>query len=469
MPTPIPVTAAPPVMREMRGLWVATVRNIDWPSKPGLPADQQRAELVDLLDRAKAAGINTIVFQVRPAADAVYESSIEPWASLLTGTQGVSPGYDPLAFAIGEAHARGMELHAWVNPFRAGNTADTLTLAPNHIFNARRDLVRVYGSNIWMDPGEPDVHDRSIRAITDIVRRYDVDGIHADDYFYPYPENDAAGKPIPFPDDSTYAHYSGGLTRSDWRRTNIDRFIKRLYREVHEIKPSVKMGISPFGIWRPGNPPSVEGFDAYESISADSRKWLQEGWVDYLAPQLYWPISAPKQSFPDLLDWWLSQNSLGRNVWPGLPAYRVATGRPTALSPDEIPNQIRIIRSRLAGTGNIIFDATSALRRNDGAIARLLASEIYGTAALVPASPWLDSIPPAVPTLSESGGRLTLTASRGEAVRWWAVRERASGKWVTQILFGAESSLPVAPDVDVVLVQAADQAGNLSAAAEWRR
>lgn len=248
-------TAAPAVQREMRGLWVATVANIDWPSRSTLTADQQRAELTDIMTRAATTGINTIILQVRPAGDAVYQSSLEPWAALLTGTQGNSPGYDPLAFAIQEAHARGMELHAWINPFRAGNTSDTARLAPLHLYNTKRNLVRVYGGNLWMDPGEPEVQDHSMRVIADIVRRYDIDGIHADDYFYPYVVNNSAGQPLAFPDDATYSRYSTGLPRGDWRRANVDRFVERLNREVHAIKPTIKVGISPFGIWRPGFPP----------------------------------------------------------------------------------------------------------------------------------------------------------------------------------------------------------------------
>jgi uncharacterized lipoprotein YddW (UPF0748 family) len=250
-------TAAPALDREMRGLWIATVANIDWPSLRTLSATQQKAELIDILDRAKSAGLNTIVLQVRPAGDAVYESALEPWASLLTGAQGGNPGYDPLAFAITEAHARGFELHAWINPFRAGNTSDTATMVAPHLFRTRRDLIRVYAGNIWMDPGEPDVHDRSMSVILDIVRRYDIDGIHADDYFYPYVVNDNTGKPIPFPDDATFAKYGAGLSLADWRRANIDRFVERMYREVHAIKPTIKVGISPFGIWRPGNPVGI--------------------------------------------------------------------------------------------------------------------------------------------------------------------------------------------------------------------
>jgi len=462
-------TAAPPVQREMRGMWVATVANIDWPSKTTLTADQQRAELVDIMARAAATGINAIVLQVRPAADAVYQSSIEPWASMLSGTQGQDPGYDPLAFAIQEAHARGLELHAWINPFRAGNTADTSKLAPSHLFRTRRDLIRIYATNIWMDPGEPDALDHSMRVITDIVRRYDIDAIHADDYFYPYVVNDNAGKPIPFPDDSTYAKYGGGVLRDDWRRANIDRFVERLYREVHAIKPTIKVGISPFGIWRPGNPPGVQGLDAYATIYADSRKWLQQGWVDYLAPQLYWSISAPQQSFPALFDWWLSQSSAGRPVWPGLAAYRVNNGTSSAYTLQEIPDEIRVTRSRPAGSGHLLYNTTWTLKQNGSALATALTADVYKTPALVPAMPWLDAAPPGAPLISVASGTMQIVPASGEGARWWVLRMHSSTTWTTRVIFGTERSVPVDAAVDRMLIQAVDQAGNLSGLAEWRR
>jgi uncharacterized lipoprotein YddW (UPF0748 family) len=462
-------TTAPPVRREMRGLWIATVANIDWPSARTLTADQQRAELSDIIARAAAAGINTIVLQVRPAGDAVYQSSLEPWALLLSGTQGTNPGYDPLAFAIQEAHARGMELHAWINPFRAGNTVDTAKMVAPHLYKTRPDLIRVYGGNIWMDPGEPDVREHSMRVVTDIVTRYDIDGIHADDYFYPYVVNDAVGQPIPFPDESTYSRYGAGLQRDDWRRANIDAFVERMYREVHAIKPTIKVGISPFGIWRPGNPPGVAGLDAYATIYADSRKWLQQGWVDYLAPQLYWAISAPQQSYPALLDWWLGQNAAGRHVWPGLAAYRVSDGTSSAFTIQEIPDQIRTTRARAGAGGNLLYNTTATLKRNSGALATVLAQDLYRNAALVPAVPWLDSAPPPTPSIALSGNMLALTPAAGESVRWWAVRLHSPGAWTFRVLFGAERSLDVATTVDRILVQAADQAGNLSPSAEWRR
>jgi uncharacterized lipoprotein YddW (UPF0748 family) len=463
-----PVDTGPPeIAREMRGMWIATVANIDWPSRAGLTADQQRAELTDIMNRAAATGLNAIVFHVRPAADAVYQSSIEPWGAMLTGTQGQDPGYDPLVFAIQEAHARGLELHAWINPFRAGNTSDTAKLASSHLFNTRRDLVRVYGSNIWLDPGEPDVQDRSMLVILDIVRRYDIDAIHADDYFYPYVENDAAGRPIPFPDNATYAKYAGGLAQDDWRRANIDRFVERMYREVHAVKPTIKVGISPFGIWRPGNPSSVQGLDAFATIYADSRKWLQQGWVDYLAPQLYWSISAPQQSYPALLDWWIQQSTQGRHVWPGLAAYRVNNGTSSAYSLSEIPDEIRLTRLRARGTGEMLYNTTWTLKQNGGAVASSLAGDAYKTAALVPASPWLDSTPPGTPSITVSSGKIDISPASGEAARWWVVRTHSPAGWNASVLFAAQRSVAIDASVDRVLVQAVDQAGNLSARVEW--
>src|SRR5687768_12932443 len=214
----------PPISREMRGLWIATVRNIDWPSRDTVSPAAQRAELIDIMDRAKAANLNAIFFQVRPAADALYKSDLEPWSTSLSGRQGTDPGYDPLAFAIEQAHARGMELHAWLNPFRAGRDAkDTNQLAPTHKWNTARHIVRVYGDQLWLDPGEPEAMEHSMRVVNDIVRRYDIDGIHVDDYFYPYPVRDSAlGGNLAFPDDASYGRSGSKLPLDDWRRQNID-------------------------------------------------------------------------------------------------------------------------------------------------------------------------------------------------------------------------------------------------------
>ena len=472
---PIPVprrdpNVVPAIDREFRGLWVATVANIDWPSKPGLSPDQQRAELVALLDRAAAAGMNAILFHVRPNADAVYRSSLEPWASMLSGTQGTDPGYDPLAFAVDEAHRRGMELHAWVNPFRAGS-ADTTQLAANHVARERPDLVRRYGQTFWMDPGEPAVHDRSMRVILDIVNRYDVDGVHLDDYFYPYPLSDSAKRPIAFPDSATYARYGNGASLDDWRRANVDRFVERLYREVHAAKPTVRVGISPFGIWRPGNPAQVTGLDAYTAIAADSRKWLQSGWVDYLVPQLYWRIDPPQQSFTALLDWWLSQNTLHRSVWPGLATYRVYSAtNPYPLT--EIANQVAATRARGA-QGMVFYNGTATVSRNNGEIAAMLRRDFFPDAALPPAASWLAAPPPpravvAVTSNAATGSVVSITPP-ATPPRWWVIRSRTGNQWTTRLVFGTERSVTLGTGaVDWVVVNAVNAAGAVGEDAVWK-
>ena len=461
-----PDTTPPPITHEMRGLWVATVANIDWPSRNTLSADQQRAELVDILDRAKAAGFNAIFLQVRSNSDALYASTLEPWAVQLTGTQGKDPGYDPLAFAVAEAHARGLELHAWINPYRAGSAADSASLAPTHVFHSHRDLVRVYGSSLWLDPGEPGVQDWVIGVVKDIVQRYDVDGVHADDYFYPYQQRDASGATIDFPDSASYANSGSTLPRADWRRANVDQFIQRLYREVHALKPGIDVGMSPFGIWRPGNPPSVAGLDAFATLYADSRKWLQEGWVDYLAPQLYWSIAAPQQSFTALLDWWASQNVLGRNLWPGMAAYRVNDGSNSPFSATEIPDQIRATRARPGATGELLYNTNSTLKKNGGAVAASIAS-LYAGLALAPKSSWLDGAPPAAPAISVNGARVTITPGAGERARWWLLRARTNGNWRSMLVFGDQLSVTLPSAPERLMLNAVDEAANTSADVKW--
>jgi uncharacterized lipoprotein YddW (UPF0748 family) len=463
-PVPTPAdTMPPPITREMRGLWIATVRNIDWPSRPGLTAEEQRAELTYILDRAAAAGFNAVMFQVRPAADALYRSSLEPWGAMLTGLQGVDPGYDPLDVAIEEAHARGLELHAWINPFRVGVSADTALLAPTHSFWARRDVVHVYGSQLWFDPGEPEVHDHTMSVVRDIVQRYDIDAVHMDDYFYPYPESDSAGTRIEFPDSASYERSGSALSRDDWRRDNVDRFVERLYREVHELAPAVKVGVSPFGIWRPGHPPGVNGFDAYAAIYADAKKWLQEGWVDYFAPQLYWAIDAPQQSFPALLDWWLAENTMSRYVWPGLATYRVNNGSPTSFDIDEIPEQIGIVRERPSGTGYIMFNTTTSLR-DDVATAIAPLQQAH---AIAPAFTWLDGTPPPAPTLTVTDGTVAISPAIGEQARWWLLRVRIGRTWSSRLVRADRLELTFDGDLERVLLNAIDKAGNASPDIAW--
>ncbi len=375
--------------REFRGVWVATASNIDWPSAPGLPVARQKQELVFLFDTLAALHANAVIFQVRPAADALYPSALEPWSEVLSGTQGVAPEpfWDPLAFAIAEAHARGMELHAWFNPYRARPASSLSRAAAGHVSRSRPDLVKTYGKQLWLDPGEEEVAAHSLAVVLDVVKRYDVDGVHLDDYFYPYPERDAAGNVLEFPDGPSFGKYvasGGALGREDWRRWNVNRFVKRLYAEVKAAKPKVRVGISPFGIWRPGRPAQVKGFDAYEEISADARTWIQRGWVDYLAPQLYWPIDQKEQSFPALLAWWAAQAPTGSALWPGIAASRVGfeEGGKGWLA-KEVAEQIRRTRAQPGATGHILFSAR-ALLENRAGLATELQKDVWAESASLP-------------------------------------------------------------------------------------
>ncbi len=363
--------------REFRGAWVATVYNLDWPSKPGLSAATQQAQLRALLDRAAELKLNAILLQVRPASDALYDSRMEPWSEFLTGKAGVSPGYDPLAFAIKEAHARGLELHAWVNPFRAAIHADD-HLPSNHVARRHPEWVRRFGKQLWIDPGDPNAREYVINVITDIVRRYDVDGLHVDDYFYPYPLKPGVAS---FPDESTWKRYGqkSGMSRSGWRRENINDFVRSMYHAVKATRPQARVGISPFGIWRPGVPTTTKaGIDAYAQLFADSRKWLAEGWCDYLAPQLYWSIRPADQSFPVLLDWWRSQ-SHGVPIWPGIATERIGSKRPAR----EIVDQIELTRRGTSSPGQIHW-SMKALMRNQGGIDGLLEKGPYAERAKLP-------------------------------------------------------------------------------------
>lgn len=448
----------PPMpVREFRGEWIATVANIDWPSKPGLSAEQQKTELVALLNRAAQLKLNAVVFQVRPACDAMYASSIEPWSEYLTGAMGKAPEpfYDPLTFAIAEAHKRGMELHAWFNPYRALHRSHEGKISANHISRTHPEWVRTYGEFLWLDPGEPAVQDYSLRVIMDVVKRYDIDGVQFDDYFYPYPSLDNNRD---FPDEASWRKYGvhEKLSREDWRRENVNSFILHVYDSIKAVKPWVKFGVSPPGIWRPGNPPQIEGGDTYNKIYADARKWLMSGWLDYCSPQLYWPIADTRHSYSALLKWWDEQNAKGRHVWPGLAAYRMA-GWPA----NEIPNQIQIQRKQRGTKGYILYSATNLVANS--ALTRFLERE---PTALVPASPWLGKAAPPKPNLSISdastGTRIDWNAGTN-SVRWWLLQLKTFGNWNAEVLPGEISSKVVAVAPDAVAVTAIDRIGNASA------
>lgn len=434
---------APKLQREFRAAWVATVANIDWPSKRGLTTDQQQQELLAILDRAVELNLNAIVFQVRPHCDALYASELEPWSEYLAGSMGQAPEpfYDPLEFVIVESHRRGLELHAWFNPYRALHQGSAGEIAATHVSNTQPDIVRKYGKHLWLDPGEKAAADHNVAVILDVVNRYDVDGIHFDDYFYPYQIKDQDDQLVPFPDERSWeqAQAAGNkLGRDDWRRQNVDRLMQRLSNEIHAAKPWVKFGISPFGIWRPGHPPQIKGFDAYASLYADAKKWWNEGWVDYLTPQLYWKIDSPGQSYPLLMQWWHEENSHGRHLWPGNYTSRVANKSSGNWSVDEIMSQIAHTRSHPHATGNVHF-SMKALMDDERGVAKALIGGPYKKQALVPASPWLGELvfsKPEIRVTSDDEHTVSLALPDDELPWLWVVKTLDSEGWHTEILPG---------------------------------
>jgi len=439
----------PPLKREVRGVWVATVDNIDWPSEPGLSTREQQAEMRALLDRAVELNLNAIIFQVRPTADAFYSSSIEPWSAYLTGEQGRAPDpyYDPLTFTIDEAHRRALEVHAWINPFRAYHSTAEERFDLSHV--SQRDFTVKYGTQRWMDPGNKQAREHSISVIMDIVERYDIDGVHMDDYFYPYPIENTAGDPVPFPDEPSWQLYrqeDGSLTRDEWRRDNVDRLIEEVYKGIKERKPWVKFGISPFGIWRPGYPEGIVGFDAYESLYADAKKWLVNGWVDYFSPQLYWAMDSEGQSYPRLLDWWIDQNEERRHLWPGNFTSRIILDGSRYWGAEELLRQIDHTQKTPGAQGNIHF-SMRALMPADHDMGDKLALESYPEKAVIPASPWLHGTIPGQPIVYVSQTNdakiATFINLDGAEVWLWVVRSLVDGAWQIEIISGAESQFRI--------------------------
>jgi uncharacterized lipoprotein YddW (UPF0748 family) len=461
-----PVVVTPPEPpREFRGAWITEVAtNPDWPSKPGLPAAQQKAEMIALLDHAQQLHLNAVFFQVRPACDAFYSSLIEPWSDRITGTMGRAPEpfYDPLAFAIAEAHKRGLQLHAWFNPFRAAHPSTKSPTAANHITRTHPELIRHYGDQVWLDPGEPPAQARTLAVVLDVVKRYDVDGIVFDDYFYPYPIKNWAGRKLDFPDDASWKKYGvpSGLTREDWRRKNVNQLVQNVSQAIKAAKPQVQFGISPFGIWRPQNPPQIKGLDAYGTIYADARLWLASGWVDFLAPQLYWPVAEREHSFPVLFNWWRSQNPKGRHIYAGLDD--------TKFPADEITRQIQTVHTQTSVSGEIHYHLCSVAE--NPALAAAVRAQ-YAQTALVPASPWLAALPPDKPQLvvttnSRSSVSLRWETSGDKPAWLWVLQFQTNQVWTTKILpadsttWTFDNSKP-----EAVSIRAVDRVGNLSSPA----
>ena len=386
----------PLVEREFRGAWIATVANINWPSRPDLPVDSQKIEAIAQLDLLQRMNFNAAIFQVRPQADALYKSELEPWSYYLTGEQGKAPEpyYDPLEFWIDEAHKRGIDLHVWLNPYRAHHIKGG-PVSEYSVVKKYPDVIHELSSGyFWFEPTAKVTQDHSHAVIMDIVKRYDVDGIHMDDYFYPYPSYHDAE----FPDGKSYDAYrkdGGKLSLGDWRRDGVNKFVKRTYESIKQEKPWVQFGISPFGIYRPNDPPSIKGFDQYEKLYADVKLWMQEGWGDYFAPQLYWPINRVPQSFPVLLSWWNKVNTKHRHLWPGISVYKDSVD----VAIDEAFNQIMITRGVVSDApGTIHWSLKPYVDKPK--LAEAMPKGPYTSKALIPASPWLDKTKPDAPKVT---------------------------------------------------------------------
>jgi uncharacterized lipoprotein YddW (UPF0748 family) len=455
----------PPVEREFRAAWIATVANIDFPTKPGLSVEEQKAELIANLHLAEKLNLNAIIFQVRPAADAVYASKIEPWSEYVTGQMGKGQAFDPLEFIVAEGHKRGILIHAWFNPYRAYHPS-AKTMADDHISKRRPDIVRTYGKHLWLDPTEPEAQKHSLEVIKDVVRRYDIDGVHFDDYFYPYIEKDAAGNDIEFPDHANWEKYkaSGGkLKRSDWRRMHVNNFIEAVGRESKRIKPQIMYGISPFGIWQPMPELGIEGFNSHEGLYADSKKWLQDGTVDYLVPQLYWETARRAQSYPILLDWWKSQNTKKRHVWPGLATYRI--GRNENWTGGELLSQIKLTEKSPETRGAVHFSFKS-LRNDLGGVQAQLVNEVYKRKALIPVSPWIKATKLHSPmvAIKRDGEFVRASWPAVKGAFWYVVYAKDVDGWSYSVQPASETSIALSVDrkIERVIVKAVDRLGNIS-------
>lgn len=399
--------------REFRATWIASVTNIDWPSSTGQSVDNLKKSLTDLLDAIKLNNLNAVFFQVRPECDALYKSNLEPWSYWITGKQGTAPAgdFDPLKFAIEEAHKRGLELHAWLNPYRA-RQASTYERSANHVSNTHPEWILKFGNLYILNPGMPQVRDYNLSIVMDIVHRYDVDGIHFDDYFYPYPPDQILTQ-----DAATFTTYNRGFTDiSSWRRDNVDILMKAIKDSIDKVKPSVKFGISPFGIWKNGVPPGIIGMDAYSVIYADPLAWLKQKSVDYLIPQLYWRIGG-NQDYNKLMPWWAdSTKKYGRHFYTGniFGSYTNA----------ELSNQLKANRSNGKVDGMVLFSAKHIPANNQN-FSDSLKTKYYKTPAIILGMSWKDQVKPNAPTNLKWGN---LAGSRGEGLIWNAPTNSSDGE-----------------------------------------
>ncbi|MER5516430.1 family 10 glycosylhydrolase [Streptomyces sp. NPDC002763] len=372
---------------EMRGMWLATVSNRDWPSRTGLSASAQRKELTALFDKAVDYRLNTVMFQVRPTADAFWPSPHEPWSQYLTGTQGKNPGWDPLGTAVEEAHARGLQLHAWFNPYRIANHTDPGKLVASHPARKHPDWVVPYGGKLYYNPGIPAVRAFVEKAILDAVAKYPVDAVHFDDYFYPYP---VAGQT--FDDDDAYDTHGGDFSsRAAWRRDNIDKLVTETAAGIKKLRPGTRFGISPFAVWRNATTDTrgsdtKAGVETYDDLYADTRKWVQKNWIDYIVPQVYWQIGNAAADYTKVVDWWAGvAKGSGTRLYIGEALYRAgAAGAPSAWQdPAELSRHLTLAGQYPQVGGHVYFAAKDVAADPIGALSRVVADH-YRQPALPP-------------------------------------------------------------------------------------
>ena len=424
--------------RELRGMWLTTVYNIDWPSKPGLPEATVKAEYLKWLDLAVRQNHNAIFVHVRPSGDAFWKSDRAPWSNWLTGKlDGSDPGWDPMTFMIDEAHARNLEFHAWFNPYRgtqfapSGAGTDLTKLPANHPLKVHPEwrIAHPAGAKgrYYYDPGHPEARKFVEDAMLEAVERYDVDGVHFDDFFYPYP-GDGAG--ADFPDDASYARYGAGKSRADWRRDNVNTLVREMKERITALKPWVKFGISPFGIWRNGGEGSdTKGLESYSAVYADTRTWVREGWVDYIVPQLYWTIGFDKADYAKVLPWWVrTVKDTGVQLYIGMADYRVGEKGDWS-DPAELDEQMAL-NDRYGVNGQVHYSSASVRADRLGSVTRYRAKH-YATPALLPRMSRLPAAPPAAPRLTAAtrsdSGAVTLTAADAGGVSWALYRTDDSG------------------------------------------
>jgi uncharacterized lipoprotein YddW (UPF0748 family) len=379
---------------EFRGVWMATVDNIDWPNRGDFNPETQKAEYIRQLAMHERNGMNAIIGQVRPAADAFYPSPFEPWSQWLTGTQGKPPApyYDPMEFMVEEAHKRGFEFHAWCNPYRANFSIGKSSIAPSHITKLYPEWFLQYGNTMYFDPGNKDAQQWVVNVIRDMVHRYDIDAIHMDDYFYPYR---IAGKE--FPDTASYRKWGAGMNKDDWRRANVDSIILALSKAIKEEKPWVKFGISPFGVWRnksqdPEGSLTKAGVTNYDDLYADILLWSEMGWIDYVTPQLYWETGHKLAAFETLVEWW-SKHAYGRHLYIGHGIYRALEKKSIAWhDKNQLPKQINLLRSYPEVQGSVYF-SSKTFYSNPNGWNDSLQNNYYRQRALIPPMPWLPPKP----------------------------------------------------------------------------